>query len=204
MTDRKHTTHDQKRAKADEAAAAKAGRQAADAPADGADAQTDAPEARIAEAAAPTVADELAAVTKERDDYLDHLRRLKAEWDNYRKRVQRDNEELRLRAAETVVESLLPVMDNLSRALEAGDKHEEGQLLAGLTLVADQLRGTLAGHGLEEIDVEPGTSFDPEYHEAIVAQPSDEYDEGTVTQVLERGYLLHGKLLRPAKVIVAR
>ena len=63
--------------------------------------------------------------------------------------MQRDNEELRLRAAETVVESLLPVMDNLSRALEAGDKHEEGQLLAGLTLVADQLRGTLAGHGLE-------------------------------------------------------
>jgi molecular chaperone GrpE len=95
-------------------------------------------------------------------------------------------------------------MDNFSRALEAGDTHEEGQLLAGLDLVADQLRGTLAGHGLEEIEVDPGTMFDPEYHEAIVAQPSDEYDEGTVTQVLERGYLLHGKLLRPAKVIVAR
>ena len=198
MTDRKHTTHDQKRAKAAEAAAAKAGEQ--DAAAQGAEAT----EAQIAEAAAQAIADELAVVTKERDDYLDHLRRLKAEWDNYRKRVQRDNEELRLRAAETVVESLLPVMDNLSRALEAGDQHEEGQLLAGLGLVADQLRGTLAGHGLEQIEVEPGVTFDPEYHEAIVAQPSDEYDEGTVTQVLERGYLLHGKLLRPAKVIVAR
>jgi molecular chaperone GrpE len=198
MTDRKHTTHDQKRAKADETAAAKAAETAAAAH------DADLTEASVAEVEAPTIVDELAAVTKERDDYLDHLRRLKAEWDNYRKRVQRDNEELRLRAAETVVESLLPVMDNLSRALEAGDKHEEGQLLAGLTLVADQLRGTLAGHGLEEIEVEPGTMFDPEYHEAIVAQPSDEYDEGTVTQVLERGYLLHGKLLRPAKVIVAR
>ena len=164
----------------------------------------EAPDADIAEAPAQAAVDELATVTRERDDYLDHLRRLKAEWDNYRKRVQRDNEELRLRAAETVVESLLPVMDNFSRALEAGDKHEEGQLLAGLNLVADQLRGTLAGHGLEEIEVDPGTMFDPEYHEAIVAQPSDEYDEGTVTQVLERGYLLHGKLLRPAKVIVAR
>jgi molecular chaperone GrpE len=196
MTDRKHTTHDQKRAKA-EAAAAKAGAKAADP-------QAEATEAQIAEAAAQAIADELAEVTRERDDYLDHLRRLKAEWDNYRKRVQRDNEELRLRAAETVVESLLPVMDNLSRALEAADKHEEGQLLAGLDLVAGQLRGTLAGHGLEEIEVEPGTTFDPEYHEAIVARPSDEYDEGTVTQVLERGYLLHGKLLRPAKVIVAR
>jgi molecular chaperone GrpE len=194
MTDRKHKTHDQKRAKA---TAAQTGDVAADAAAEAA-------EAEIAEAPAQAVADELAAVTRERDDYLDHLRRLKAEWDNYRKRVQRDNEELRLRAAETVVESLLPVMDNLRRALEAGDKHEEGQLLAGLNLVADQFRGTLAGHGLEEIEVDPGTMFDPEYHEAVVAQPSEEYDEGTVTQVLERGYLLHGKLLRPAKVIVAR
>jgi molecular chaperone GrpE len=202
MTDRKHTTQDQKRAKAAEAAAAKAAKKAAGA--ESAEATAEATAAQVAEAAAQAIADELAVVTRERDEYLDHLRRLKAEWDNYRKRVQRDNEELRLRAAETVVESLLPVMDNMSRALEAGDRHEEGQLVAGLSLVSDQLRGTLAGHGLEEIEVEPGTMFDPEYHEAIVAQPSEEYEEGTVTQVLERGYLLHGKLLRPAKVIVAR
>jgi molecular chaperone GrpE len=198
MTDRKHTTQDQKRAKAAE----KAGKKAAEA--ESAEASAEATAAQVAEAAAQAIADELAVVTRERDEYLDHLRRLKAEWDNYRKRVQRDNEELRLRAAETVVESLLPVMDNMSRALDAGDRHEEGQLLAGLNLVSGQLRGTLAGHGLEEIAVEPGTTFDPEYHEAIVAQPSEEYEEGTVTQVLERGYLLHGKLLRPAKVIVAR
>jgi len=195
MTDRKHTTHDTKRAKAAKAAEAQAAESGE---------ALEATQAEIAEAAAQAIADELAVVTRERDEYLDHLRRLKAEWDNYRKRVQRDNEALRLRAAEAVVESLLPVMDNMSRALEAGDKHEEGQLLAGFGLVADQLRGTLAGHGLEEIEVAPGTTFDPEYHEAIVAQPSEEYDEGTVTQVLERGYLLHGKLLRPAKVIVAR
>jgi molecular chaperone GrpE len=201
MTDRKHTTQDQKRARAAEAAAANAAEARA---AEEAAEAGEAPDAQIAEAAAQAIADELAGVTRERDEYLDHLRRLKAEWDNYRKRVQRDNEELRLRAAETVVESLLPVMDNLSRALEAADQHEEGQLMAGLTLVSGQLRGTLAGHGLEEIEVEPGTTFDPEYHEAIVAQASDEYPEGTVTQVLERGYLLHGKLLRPAKVIVAR
>jgi molecular chaperone GrpE len=200
MTDRKHTTQDQKRAKAAAAAARAAEAEHAEQLAEEETAD------RTAEAAAAGAAiedDQLAAVARERDDYLDHLRRLKAEFDNYRKRVQRDNEELRLRAAETVVESLLPVMDNLSRALEAGDRHEEGQLLAGLTLVADQLRGTLAGHGLEEIAVEPGTSFDPEYHEAIMAQPSSDHPEGTVTQVLERGYLLHGKLLRPAKVIVA-
>jgi molecular chaperone GrpE len=195
MTDRKQTTNDTKRAKAAKAAEALAAE-----PAKAAEATA----TEIAEAAARAIADELAVVTRERDEYLDHLRRLKAEWDNYRKRSQREKEDQRLRAAEAVVESLLPVMDNMSRALDAGDKHEEGQLLAGFGLVADQLRGTLAGHGLEEIEVEPGTMFDPEYHEAIVAQPSDEFDEGTVTQVLERGYLLHGKLLRPAKVIVAR
>jgi molecular chaperone GrpE len=200
MTDRKHTKHDHKRGKAAEKATTVA-QQAAEA---GEEVQAEAGEAQIAEAAAQALADELAAVTRERDEYLDRYLRLKAEWDNYRKRSQREKEEQRLRAAETVVESLLPVMDNLDRALEAGDKHEEGQLLAGLDLVAGQLRGTLAGHGLEEIEVEPGSTFDPEYHEAIVAQPSDEYDEGAVTQVLERGYLLHGKLLRPAKVIVAR
>ncbi len=147
--------------------------------------------------------DELARVVAARDEYLDHLRRLQAEFDNYRKRVQREHEELRLRAAEAVVESLLPVVDNLSRALQAADRHEEGQLIAGVRLVADQLGGTLAGHGLDELDVEPGTLFDPLVHEAVLTQDSEDHEEGTVLQVVERGYLLHGRLLRPAKVIVA-
>ena len=148
--------------------------------------------------------DELARAVAERDEYLDHLRRLKAEFENYRKRVQRDNEDLRLRAAEAVVESLLPVMDNMGRALEAAAQHEEGQLVAGVELVSGQLHRTLEGHGLEEIPVETGTLFDPNLHEAIMTQASEEHEEGTVLQVLERGYLLHGRLLRPAKVIVSR
>lgn len=148
--------------------------------------------------------DELARVTGERDEYLDHLRRLQAEFDNYRKRVQREGEALRLRAAEAVVESLLPVVDSLGRALEAADRHEGGQIIAGLRLVAEQLRGTLAGQGLDEIDVQPGVLFDPSFHEAVVMQESESGEEGTVLQVLERGYLLHGRLLRPAKVIVVR
>ena len=147
--------------------------------------------------------DEYAKVCAERDVFVDHLQRLKAEFDNYRRRVQREEEQLRLRASEAVVESLLPVMDNMGRALEAASRHEEGQLIAGLELVAGQLRATLEGHGLQEVPVEPGALFDPNIHEAVLAQPSDEHEEGTVTQVLERGYLLHGRLLRPAKVIVA-
>jgi|SRR5665647_913355 len=185
MTDRKHTKDDGKR----RAPAAKAaGKQ--DAPA-------------AAAATVPAYGEEVAALAAERDEYLDHLRRLQAEFDNYRKRLQRDSEELRLRAAEAVVESLLPVIDNMGRALDAAARHEEGQLIAGLELVAGQLRGTLEGHGLDEVEVDAGTLFDPNVHEAVLTQPSDEYDEGTVLQVLERGYLLHGRLLRPARVIVA-
>ena len=149
-------------------------------------------------------ADELTRVAGERDEYLDHLRRLQAEFDNYRKRVQRESEALRLRAAEAVVESLLPVVDSLGRALDAADRHEEGQIIAGLRLVAEQLRGTLAGQGLDELDVQPGALFDPTIHEAVLTQESESQEEGAVLQVLEGGYLLHGRLLRPAKVIVVR
>jgi molecular chaperone GrpE len=165
--------------------------------------ETAAPEA-AAGAAGDTAETEAERLIAERDDYLDHLRRLQAEFENYRKRVRRESDELRLRAAEGVVESLLPVMDNMGRALDAAQRHEEGQLLAGLQLVAGQLDDVLASHGLAEAPAAVGDPFDPTIHEAIMTQPSDDHDEGTVLQVLERGYLLHGRLLRPAKVVVAR
>jgi molecular chaperone GrpE len=167
----------------------------------------DEPEARPqAPAGAPeeVSADELRAAIAERDQYLDHLLRLKAEFENYRKRVQRDNEALVLRAGEGVIESLLPVVDNMQRALESAERHEEGQLIKGVELVSGQLRAVLEGHGLEEVPAEPGLPFDPNVHEAVVAQDSDDYEEGMITAVLEPGYLLHGRLLRPARVIVAR
>jgi molecular chaperone GrpE len=148
--------------------------------------------------------DVVALLAAERDEYLDHLRRLQAEFENYRKRVRRESDELRLRAGEDVVESLLPVVDNLGRALEAAAQHEEGQLVAGLQLVAGQLNDALVARGLAEVPTVPGDPFDPTVHEAVMTQPSDDHDEGVVLQVLERGYLLHGRLLRPAKVVVAR
>ena len=155
-------------------------------------------------AAADERAEELRAVTAERDQYLDHLQRMKAEFENYRRRVQRDNEALVLRAGEGVIESLLPVVDNMQRALEAAEKHEEGQLIKGVELVAGQLRGVLEGHGLDQVPAEPGVPFDPNVHEAVVAQDNDDYPEGVIVAVLEPGYLLHGRLLRPARVIVSR
>jgi molecular chaperone GrpE len=136
--------------------------------------------------------------------YLDQLQRLKAEFENYRKRVQRDNEALVLRAGEGVLESLLPVLDNMQRALESAERHEEGQLIKGVEIVSGQLRSVLEGHGLDEVPAAPGLPFDPTVHEAVVAQDSDEYPEGMITAVLAPGYLLHGRLLRPARVIVAR
>ena len=108
-----------------------------------------------------------------------------------------------LRAGEGVLESLLPVLDNMQRALESAERHEEGQLIKGVELVSGQLRAVLEGHGLDEVPSAPGLPFDPNVHEAVVAQDSDEYSEGLIITVLEPGYLLHGRLLRPARVIVA-
>jgi molecular chaperone GrpE len=145
-----------------------------------------------------------AAIAAECDRQCDRLRRVAAEFENYRKRVQRDNQALVLRAGERVLESLLPVLDNMQRALESAERHEEGQLVKGVEIVSGQLRSVLEGHGLEQVPAEPGLPFDPNLHEAVVAQESDEFDEGAIVAVLEPGYLLQGRLLRPARVIVAR
>jgi len=146
---------------------------------------------------------ELARVATERDTYLDHLKRLQAEFDNYRKRVQRDSEQLRKLAAEDVIAALLPVVDNMYRACSAAERHDEGQVVDGVERVTGQLVALLGGQGLGELPVSPGDAFDPTIHEAVMAQPSADHEEGTIVSILERGYTLHDKLLRPARVIVA-
>jgi molecular chaperone GrpE len=143
------------------------------------------------------------AVAMERDQYLDDLQRLKAEFENYRRRVQRDNEAIVLRAGESVLESLLPVLDNMQRALESAERHDGGPLIEGLERVSGQLRAVLEGHGLDEVPAAPGLAFDPHVHEEVVARRSEDHSEGIIVAVLEPGYLLHGRLLRPARVIVA-
>jgi molecular chaperone GrpE len=144
--------------------------------------------------------DELAALTQERDDYLDRLQRLKAEFDNYRKRAARDQESLVARSTERLVKELLPVVDDLERALEAAAKHEEATLEEGVRLVHRALRDTLAREGLVEIETDG--KFDPHVHEALVAQPS-EADEGSVIDVVQKGYRLGDRVLRPARVVIA-
>jgi molecular chaperone GrpE len=144
--------------------------------------------------------DELEAVTRERDDYLDRLQRLKAEFDNYRKRTARDQESLVARAHERLVRELLPVVDDLERALEAAEQHEEAKLEDGVRLVHRALRDTLAREGLVEIDA--AGKFDPHVHEALLSQPS-EAEEGSVIEVVQKGYRLGDRVLRPARVVVA-
>jgi molecular chaperone GrpE len=144
--------------------------------------------------------DPLVAAEKERDDYLDALQRLKAEFDNYRKRVARERAALAAHASERLVRELVPVLDDLERALEFAAAHEEAQLEDGVRLVHRALAAALAKEGLAEITTEG--KFDPHTQEALLSQPS-EAEEGTVIQVLQKGYVLGDHVLRPARVVIS-
>jgi molecular chaperone GrpE len=144
--------------------------------------------------------DPLESVTRERDEYLDALQRLKAEFDNYRKRVARDQRELAARAHERLMKELVPVLDDLERALEAASRHEEAQLEEGVRLVHRAFADVLAREGL--VQIETDGKFDPHTQEALLSQPSDE-EEGNVIQVLQKGYSLGDRVLRPARVVVS-
>jgi molecular chaperone GrpE len=145
--------------------------------------------------------DELARITAERDEYLDRLQRERADFENYRKRSAREQERLVAHAHERVVKELLPVLDDLERALDAAERHEEAQLVEGVELVEKALRRVLEKEGLVEIETEG--AFDPHVHEAVLAQPRDGAESGSVIQVLQRGYRLGDRVVRPARVIVA-
>ena len=127
--------------------------------------------------------------------------RLAADFDNYRKRVAREQVELTRRANERILNELLPVLDDLERALEAAAEHEEAKLEEGVRLVHRSLLGLVERHGLKEIAT--NGAFDPNVHEALLAQPGEGAEEGTVLQVLQKGYTLGDRVLRPARVIVA-
>jgi molecular chaperone GrpE len=130
-------------------------------------------------------------------DLVDDLRRLQAEFDNYRKRVLREQTAMAKRASARLIERLLPVLDNFERALE----HGEGG--PGIELVYKELRQTLEQDGLTEIDAE-GSTFDPRLHEAFQVIDDDDVTEPVVRIVYRRGYRLGDSVLRPAMVVVAR
>jgi molecular chaperone GrpE len=146
------------------------------------------------------VEERLAALEAERDERVNDLKRVAADFENYRKRVARDQESLVARAHERLVKELLPVLDDLERALAAAEEHEEAKLEEGVRLVHRSLRDALTREGLAEI--ETNGRFDPHVHEALLSQPS-EAEEGSVLEVLQKGYRLGDHVIRPARVIVA-
>jgi molecular chaperone GrpE len=149
-----------------------------------------------AEESAPATSSE-PAQAREDDSYL----RLAADFDNYRKRTAREHAELSRRANERLLNELLPVLDDLERALEAAAEHEEAKLEEGVRLVHRSLLSLVERHGLTEIATEG--AFDPHVHEALLAQRGEGAEEGSVLQVLQKGYRLGDKVIRPARVIVA-
>lgn len=150
---------------------------------------------------AARVTEELEALRSEHDRLRELYVRKLADFDNYRKRQEREMADFRKLASAELVRDLLPVLDNLERAL-AVPPAAAGGLREGVELVLRQLRDTLTRHGIEEL--EPvGEAFDPAFHEAVQRRESNEVVENTVVEVLQKGFLMHGRLLRAAVVVVA-
>lgn len=153
----------------------------------------------------PTVQElaELRQKAAERDEFLDLVRRTQAEFQNYQKRQQKDREQEREYMRGGMVKELLPVLDNLERALGAAAKEDsDNPLLKGVSMVQSQFLDLLKSR----FDVTPidatGQKFNPNLHEAITQVPSPQHDPDTIIQVVETGYKMNERVLRPAKVVV--
>ncbi|HET9115476.1 MAG TPA: nucleotide exchange factor GrpE [Gaiellaceae bacterium] len=130
----------------------------------------------------------------------DRLLRLAADFENYKKRAARERQEYVALANERLIGELLPILDDLERALAAAEEHQEAQLEEGVRLVHRALAGLLERHGVKPISTDG--KFDPYLHEALLSQPS-EAEEGSVLDVVQKGYKLGERVVRPARVVVA-
>ena len=162
-------------------------------------AEQEAPEAQ--EAAEADDEDPLAYAQRERDEYLDLARRSQADFENYRKRAAKEAVAAGQRAKSGLVRELLPVVDNLERALASAQDGEQ-HLAEGVRLVHSELIAVLERNGIEQFDPK-GESFDPSYHEALSTRSEDGAGPGVVLDVMEKGYRSNGTVLRPARVVVS-
>ena len=153
---------------------------------------------------APAEAGEVARAVEERDALRERLLRTTAEFDNYRKRTERERREMIERAAESVLADLLPIVDNLERALEAETGSEGAEAYRrGVELIHKQLLDLLAQRGVTAIDA-LGADFDPHLHQAVASEPVEGRRDGEVIEVFRTGYRLGDRLLRAAMVKVAK
>ena len=142
-------------------------------------------------------------IQRERDALQDRLLRTAAEFDNYRKRVERERRELSEYAASELLIDLLPIVDNFERALQAPAGGDVEGFRRGVELIHKQMLDLLRKRGVTPIEA-LGADFDPNVHQAVIHEPSDQYREGEVMQELQRGYKLGDRLLRPAMVKVSK
>ena len=147
---------------------------------------------------------EMELVGTELAEARDKMLRAQAELENYRKRARRELEDERRYAEINLLRDLLPVMDNVTRAIDAAEKKADAaSLLEGFKMVNQQLGNVLKKHSLKTIEAE-GLQFDPAHHEAVMQQPSAEHPESTVLAVVQTGYQLHDRVVHPAQVIVSK
>jgi molecular chaperone GrpE len=164
---------------------------------------TGAGETSFADADAPPASQRAAAEEERADEaqkYLALAQRTQADFENYRKRMARENAAARERGVAQVAKELLPALDHLEHALKAAQGHED--VVKGFALVRDEIVAALARAGIESFSPD-GEPFDPNEHEAMAAHPSEDHESGMVIEVYQRGYRLNGAILRPARVVVA-
>jgi molecular chaperone GrpE len=145
--------------------------------------------------------DALVAKARERDEYLALAQRTQADFENFRKRMARENAQAADRGVGKVAKELLPALDHLDLALKAAEGHEE--VVKGFAMVREEIVAALGRVGIEAFSPQ-GEPFDPNEHEAMVQQPADGAEPGTVLEVYQQGYRLGGAVLRPARVVVAQ
>jgi molecular chaperone GrpE len=159
------------------------------------------PSAIAAEEDQPEALEKLAS---ELEKYKDAALRARADLDNYRKRVAREKEDAIRYANNTLLESLLPILDNFELGLDAAKNAREAEgIVQGLQMVRKQLEDFLRDHGVEVVNAE-GSPFDPNLHEAVAHEPNPSVAEGTVMRQLRKGFKLKDRLIRPASVVVSK
>ena len=166
--------------------------------------QADISQGEIPRGAAPP-SGEVAKLQQERDALFERLARTQADFKNAQKRLEADAEQRAQYANSSLIKNLLPVIDNFDRALSVDpSKADSATILKGLQIVRDQLIKVLRDQKVEEIAPQPGEPFDPTRHEALMQQDAPQYAEPSVTQLLQKGYSLHDRTLRPAGVAVSK
>ena len=152
---------------------------------------------------ADTLEARLQTAERQRDEYRDLVKQTRADFENYQKRAQRDLATERRYAEAPLAGDLLPALDNLERAMAAASQAgDRGTLVQGVELVHNQLLDVLRRHGVTRLEAQ-GKPFDPNLHQAVMQQPTADHPPQTVVQVLEQGYQIHERVLRPARVVVS-